>query len=138
MGIFTMSMKRDFARQGSGYQYFPFPDHQTSLSDAARSTARADQNMSDTANLNAPQSAGTTPPPSWGQELRATALLAAPLVAANLLQMLTYAIVDPNVPARFLAYKPPDLMPGLSTLKAKLVHSTKVYPYLFGIYLTPM
>ena len=92
MGIFTMSMKRDFARQGSGYQYFPFPDHQTSLSGAARSTARADQNMSDTANLNAPQSAGTTPPPSWGQELRDTALLAAPLVAANLLQMLTYAI----------------------------------------------
>ncbi|MEO0908462.1 MAG: MATE family efflux transporter, partial [Pseudomonadota bacterium] len=48
--------------------------------------------MSDTPNLNAPQSAGTTPPLSWGQELRATALLAAPLVAANLLQMLTYAI----------------------------------------------
>ncbi|MFU7529062.1 MATE family efflux transporter [Qipengyuania sp. ASV99] len=30
--------------------------------------------------------------PSWGQELRATALLAAPLAAANLLQMLTYAV----------------------------------------------
>lgn len=30
--------------------------------------------------------------PTWGQELRATALLAGPLALANLLQMLTYAI----------------------------------------------
>ena len=31
-------------------------------------------------------------PPGWGQELRATAALAGPLAAANLLQMLTYAV----------------------------------------------
>jgi MATE family multidrug resistance protein len=36
--------------------------------------------------------ATTLDTPGWGQELRATALLATPLALANLLQMLTYAI----------------------------------------------
>ncbi|MBV7258332.1 MATE family efflux transporter [Erythrobacter crassostreae] len=35
---------------------------------------------------------GTLETPSWGQELRETTMLAAPLAAANLLQMLTYAV----------------------------------------------
>ena len=49
---------------------------------------KADQNRPDQAQ----NTMASRPPPTWGQEFRATLALAAPLAAANLLQMLTYAV----------------------------------------------
>ncbi|MEM7780244.1 MAG: MATE family efflux transporter [Pseudomonadota bacterium] len=48
--------------------------------------------MSEQTSSQTPQAASAKTTLTWGQELRATVMLAGPLAAANLLQMLTYAI----------------------------------------------
>lgn len=70
---------------------FPFPTPSPLLSGPARLSAGGFGMTQKTTNQSRPnQTLRATP--SWGQEFRATLSLAAPLAAANLLQMLTYAI----------------------------------------------
>jgi MATE family multidrug resistance protein len=66
---------------------WPFPESPLALSGPARLMAGPEP-------IQTPTMQQTTSPetPSWGQELRAMLGLAGPLAAANLLQMLTYAV----------------------------------------------